>query len=128
MIEMPNSLMIPNNQESSSNMDIEVLITTTVMSTTLSANSTMPEDMVFNSGHQLSIIVYRSVSKNNCRPQAIIAFNCFFVFVYLNSILMVISAIGNITVLVLLIKRRMRTPSRLDIMLTHLAIADLMVS
>lgn len=41
---------------------------------------------------------------------------------------MVISAIGNITVLVLLIKRRMRTPSRLDIMLTHLAIADLMVS
>lgn len=41
---------------------------------------------------------------------------------------MVISAIGNITVLVLLMKRRMRTPSRLDIMLTHLAIADLMVS
>lgn len=41
---------------------------------------------------------------------------------------MVISAIGNITVLVTLIKRRLRTPSRLDVMLTHLAIADLMVS
>lgn len=46
----------------------------------------------------------------------------------LRSILMVISAIGNTTVLSLLVKRRMRTPSRLDIMLTHLAIADLMVS
>ena len=45
-----------------------------------------------------------------------------------NSILMVMSSIGNITVLTLLIKRRMRTPSRLDIMLTHLAIADLLVS
>ena len=40
---------------------------------------------------------------------------------------MVLSAIGNITVLVLLIRRRQRTPSRLDVMLTHLAIADLMV-
>lgn len=46
----------------------------------------------------------------------------------MKSILMVVSAVGNITVLTLLIRRRMRTPSRLDIMLTHLAIADLMVS
>lgn len=40
---------------------------------------------------------------------------------------MVISSIGNITVLVLLIKRRLRSASRIDIMLTHLAIADLLV-
>jgi gonadotropin-releasing hormone receptor len=123
MIEMPNSPMIPNNQESSSNMDSDVLITTTVMSTTLSANETMPEDMLFNAGHQLSIIVYRFVTKIIAGPLAFTKFGF-----YLHSILMVISAIGNITVLVLLIKRRMRTPSRLDIMLTHLAIADLMVS
>lgn len=64
-------------------------------------------------------------AENNCRSRRNIDSN---VLVYLHSILMVISAIGNITVLVLLIKRRMRTPSRLDIMLTHLAIADLMVS
>ncbi|KAG5684577.1 hypothetical protein PVAND_013802 [Polypedilum vanderplanki] len=65
-------------------------------------NTSMTPDMVFNDGHKLSIIVY--------------------------SILMVISAIGNITVLTILLKRRLRSPSRLDIMLTHLAIADLMVT
>ena len=63
---MPNSQMIPilNNQESSSNMDSEVL-TTTIMSTLTSDNNnnTMPDDMVFNAGHQLSIIVYRSVPR-----------------------------------------------------------------
>lgn len=41
---------------------------------------------------------------------------------------MVISAIGNITVLVLLIRRRMKSPSRIDMMLMHLAIADLLVT
>ncbi|XP_055305439.1 adipokinetic hormone/corazonin-related peptide receptor variant I isoform X2 [Sitodiplosis mosellana] len=66
-------------------------------------NSTeMPLDMVFNDGHLLSIVVY--------------------------SILMVLSSIGNITVLVLLIKRRLKRPSRIDTMLTHLAIADLLVT
>jgi gonadotropin-releasing hormone receptor len=40
---------------------------------------------------------------------------------------MVVSAIGNITVLSILLRRKQRNPSRLDIMLTHLAIADLLV-
>lgn len=108
-------------------MDSEVL-TTTVMTTATQAvpNATMPEDMLFNDGHMLSIIVYRSVFarlKRNQRNH----FDAPFYFC-LRSILMVISAVGNISVLVILIKRRMRTPSRLDVMLTHLAIADLMVS
>lgn len=56
---MQNSQMIPNIQESSI-MDSDVLITTTNMPTAnQSMNHTMPEDMVFNAGHQLSIIVYR---------------------------------------------------------------------
>lgn len=44
------------------------------------------------------------------------------------SVLFVISTIGNSTVLYLLTKRRLRGPSRIDIMLMHLAIADLMVT
>uniref|UniRef100_A0A336MV62 CSON007244 protein n=1 Tax=Culicoides sonorensis TaxID=179676 RepID=A0A336MV62_CULSO len=62
----------------------------------------LPIDMRFNDGHRLSIMVY--------------------------STLMLISAIGNLTVLTILIKRRMRGSSRIEIMLTHLAIADLMVT
>lgn len=62
----------------------------------------LPIDMRFNDGHRLSITVY--------------------------SVLMVISAIGNITVLTVLIRRRMRGSSRIEIMLTHLAIADLLVT
>lgn len=41
---------------------------------------------------------------------------------------MALSSIGNITVLVLLLKRRYKRPSRIDTMLTHLAIADLLVT
>ncbi|KAJ3640369.1 hypothetical protein Zmor_003671 [Zophobas morio] len=62
----------------------------------------LPINMRFNEGHQLSIIVY--------------------------SILMVFSAIANTTVLVLIVKRRRKTPSRINTMLMHLAIADLLVS
>ncbi|ALC38778.1 GRHR [Drosophila busckii] len=67
-------------------------------------NGTMhwSKDMVFNDGHRLSITVY--------------------------SILFVISTIGNSTVLYMLTKRRLRGPLRIDIMLMHLAIADLMVT
>lgn len=61
----------------------------------------LPIDMQFNDGHRLQIAVY--------------------------SVLMIISAIGNITVLALLIKRRLKSHSRIDMMLTHLAIADLLV-
>ncbi|XP_014102594.2 gonadotropin-releasing hormone receptor isoform X1 [Bactrocera oleae] len=71
-------------------------------------NGTMhySKDMIFNDGHRLSITVY--------------------------SILLVLSSIGNSTVLYLIVKRRWhnrtRSPSRIDIMLMHLAIADLMVT
>lgn len=62
----------------------------------------LPINMRFNDGHKLSIIVY--------------------------STLMVFSAIANTTVLVLIVKRRRKTPSRINTMLMHLAIADLLVS
>lgn len=41
---------------------------------------------------------------------------------------MVVSSIGNFTVLILLIRRRLKNPSRIDAMLMHLAIADLLVT
>lgn len=63
----------------------------------------LPIEMRFNHGHMVSIIVY--------------------------SILMVISAAGNLTVLTQLVKRRRAgRASRLDMLLMHLAVADLMVS
>lgn len=61
----------------------------------------LPINMQFNDGHRLSITVY--------------------------SVLMVFSAVANITVLVLLMKRRRHQPSRINTMLMHLAIADLLV-
>ncbi len=64
--------------------------------------STLPIDMTFNDGHIVSIATY--------------------------SILLVISVCGNITVLVNLIRRRHISNPRVNIMLTHLAIADLLVS
>ncbi|XP_063702680.1 adipokinetic hormone/corazonin-related peptide receptor variant I isoform X2 [Culicoides brevitarsis] len=65
-------------------------------------NTSLPIDMRFNDGHRLQIMVY--------------------------STLMLISAIGNLTVLTMLIKRRKPGSSRIEIMLTHLAIADLLVT
>lgn len=65
-------------------------------------NKTLPIDMQFNEGHLVSIIMY--------------------------SILMVISAIGNTTVLVLIMHRKGNTRSRINTMLMHLAIADLLVT
>lgn len=41
---------------------------------------------------------------------------------------MIFSSIGNSTVLVLLLKRRAKRATRIDAMLTHLAIADLLVT
>lgn len=62
----------------------------------------LPLDMQFNRGHMVSIIVY--------------------------SCLMVVSATGNLTVLSQLVKRRIAgRASRLDLLLMHLAVADLMV-
>ncbi|GAB0095030.1 gonadotropin-releasing hormone receptor [Sergentomyia squamirostris] len=62
----------------------------------------LPIDMRFNDGHILSIFGY--------------------------SFLMVASTIGNVTVLVLLIRKRLKGSSRIDAMLMHLAIADLLVT
>ncbi|XP_014614729.1 PREDICTED: gonadotropin-releasing hormone II receptor-like isoform X1 [Polistes canadensis] len=59
-------------------------------------------DMKFNEGHMISIITY--------------------------SVLMGISAIGNISVLLLIMRRRRTTKSRIYTMLMHLAIADLLVT
>lgn len=71
--------------------------------THLNTTDEMPLEMQFNHGHMVSIIVY--------------------------SVLMVISATGNLTVLSQLVKRRrMSRASRLDVLLMHLAVADLMVS
>lgn len=58
-------------------------------------------DMRFNEGHLVSIVTY--------------------------SVLMVISIAGNTTVLVLICKKRRINRSRINTMLIHLAIADLMV-
>lgn len=62
----------------------------------------LPLEMTFNEGHVVSIVTY--------------------------SILMVTAAVGNITVLVILLKRRRNMRSRINTMVMHLAIADLMVS
>ncbi|XP_043276767.1 gonadotropin-releasing hormone II receptor isoform X2 [Venturia canescens] len=61
-----------------------------------------PIDMRFNEGHLVSIVTY--------------------------SVLMVISIAGNTTVLVLICKKRRTNRSRINTMLIHLAIADLMVT
>lgn len=67
------------------------------------SNEELPLEMRFNHGHMVSITVY--------------------------SVLMMISAAGNLTVLSQLVRRRrMGRASRLDVLLMHLAVADLMVS
>ena len=62
----------------------------------------LPIDMTFNEGHVVSIATY--------------------------SVLMVVSACGNVSVLASLLKRRHRSNPRVTLMLIHLAIADLLVS
>ncbi|XP_061933561.1 adipokinetic hormone/corazonin-related peptide receptor variant I isoform X3 [Apis cerana] len=62
----------------------------------------LPIDMRFNEGHIVSILFY--------------------------SVLMIISAIGNTTVLILITCRKRVSKSRIHIMLMHLAIADLLVT
>ncbi|XP_014271665.1 adipokinetic hormone/corazonin-related peptide receptor variant I [Halyomorpha halys] len=62
----------------------------------------IPIDMRFNEGHKVSLVFY--------------------------SILMIISAVGNISVLAILLKRMKHSRSRINMMLIHLAIADLLVT
>nr|CAI5849087.1 unnamed protein product [Callosobruchus analis] len=78
------------------------LLDWTVTNETGGVQHHLPISMRFNDGHRLSIAVY--------------------------SVLMVFSAIANITVLVLLAKRRKQSRSKINTMLMHLAIADLLVS
>ncbi|XP_026740722.1 gonadotropin-releasing hormone II receptor-like isoform X1 [Trichoplusia ni] len=71
--------------------------------THLNTSDELPLDMRFNHGHMVSMTVY--------------------------SVLMVVSATGNLTVLSQLMKRkRAGRASRLDVLLMHLAVADLMVT
>lgn len=61
MLEMPNSPMMPLHIEASS-MVIDALMPTTDMTTAVNiSNGSLPIDMKFNAGHQISIIVYRFV-------------------------------------------------------------------
>lgn len=64
--------------------------------------SNLPQEMRFNEGHVVAIVTY--------------------------SVLMVISAVGNITVLTIILKRRRKAGTRIHAMLMHLAIADLLVT
>ncbi|GAB1865803.1 Adipokinetic hormone receptor [Camponotus japonicus] len=70
----------------------------------LKCNDTMelPDEMRFNAGHLVAIVTY--------------------------SILMVISAAGNITVLIMTIIKRRKSKSRIHIFIMHLSIADLLVT
>ncbi|XP_019882946.1 gonadotropin-releasing hormone II receptor isoform X2 [Camponotus floridanus] len=70
----------------------------------LKCNDTMelPDDLRFNSGHLVTIVTY--------------------------SILMVISAAGNITVLIMTIIKKRKSKSRIHILIMHLSIADLLVT
>ncbi|BES91166.1 hormone receptor [Nesidiocoris tenuis] len=63
---------------------------------------TLSPTMVFSQGHMVSIACY--------------------------SVLFIISAIGNISVLILLLRQSMKIRSRINYMLIHLAVADLMVT
>ncbi|XP_006609474.1 gonadotropin-releasing hormone II receptor [Apis dorsata] len=82
------------------------IITTTELNNSRVNNSNytelLPIDMRFNEGHIISIVFY--------------------------SVLMIISAIGNTTVLILITCRKRVSKSRIHIMLMHLAIADLLVT
>lgn len=68
----------------------------------VNASKPWPSELLFNDGHRVTIVTY--------------------------SILMVISTIGNITVLTAMWRRRQKTGPQINTMLMHLAIADLLVS
>lgn len=62
----------------------------------------LPADMRFNSAHVISICGY--------------------------GILFIVSSMANLTVLNILVRRYKKTKSRVNLLLIHLAIADLLVS
>lgn len=65
-------------------------------------HTTLPEELQFNTGHLITVITY--------------------------SILIIISSVGNITVLTVMCRRRRKARTRINTMLMHLAIADLLVT
>jgi hypothetical protein len=77
-----------------------IVTTPAVESTSVAYNLT--EAMKFNDGHRMSIVTY--------------------------SVLMVVSAVGNLTVLITILKRRRSLRFGNNFMFMHLAIADLLVS
>lgn len=80
-------------------MEPTIVLMNNIENTTLTPE--LPIDMRFNEGHVVSIVTY--------------------------SILMIISITGNTTVLCLILQRRRRNKSRINTMLMHLAVADLLV-
>ncbi|KAK7580578.1 hypothetical protein V9T40_001207 [Parthenolecanium corni] len=74
----------------------------TTSQTDFEAGQTLPHDLVFSPGHLITIITY--------------------------SILIVISAAGNGVVLTVMWRRRRKARARINVMLMHLAIADLLVT
>lgn len=64
-------------------------------------HTTLPEELQFNTGHLITVITY--------------------------SILIIVSSVGNITVLTVMWRRRRKARTRINTMLMHLAIADLLV-
>jgi gonadotropin-releasing hormone receptor len=82
-------------------MHSDAVLTTPAAESTPVTDSLTP-DMVFNDGHRMSIVTY--------------------------SVLMVASAVGNLTVLITILKRRRALRFGNNHMFMHLAIADLLVS
>lgn len=95
--------------------------TTTANTTILLAD--LPKDMIFGAGHKWSLIFYRFVHSKTSTKFFLTKFRFPF-----RSILIALTAIGNIAVLVHLIKKRRQTPKLIDLLLTLLAITDLTVS
>lgn len=84
-------------------MDEEEISSNDNITDIVSVNATeLPPDMKFNSGHVVSIVGYSS--------------------------LFLVSSIANSTVLMILIRRYKKTKSRVNLLLIHLAIADLFVT
>jgi len=78
------------------------LVMTTPAAESTPFTDNLPEAMRFNDGHRMSIVTY--------------------------SVLMVLSAVGNLTVLITILRRRRALRFGNNHMFMHLAIADLLVS
>jgi hypothetical protein len=100
------SVVEPSDSATRESSDIAVMFTGSVMATLTTqlppTTEFLSDDMKFNDGHRMSIITY--------------------------SVLMVVSAMGNVTVLANILRRRRSLRFGNNYMFMHLAIADLLVS